>query len=118
MKPIDSKTHGTLDYAMGIFLIVAPSIFGLDKGQPESVILYALGIAALVYSLITDYELGIFKILPFRIHLTLDVLSGIFLSASPWLLDFADRVYLPHVILGLIEIAAGVMTRSQRRQLD
>jgi hypothetical protein len=47
-----------------------------------------------------------------KAHLALDVLSGIVLAASPWLFDFADRVYLPHLILGLIEIGAGLMTRT------
>lgn len=117
MKLIDTKTHGYLDYFMGIFLIAAPYVFNLDKEGSESTVLYALGAAALVYSIITRYELGLIKIIPMKVHLLLDVLSGIFLAASPWLLGFADKVYLPHLILGIIEIGAGLMTNSQSKRI-
>jgi len=45
------------------------------------------------------------------VHLMLDTASGVLLAASPWLFGFADRVYLPHLLLGLFEIAASSMTR-------
>jgi hypothetical protein len=52
-----------------------------------------LGWAALVHSLLTNYELGLFKVLPFRVHLTLDVFSGALLAVSPWLFRvFESRV--------------------------
>lgn len=34
------------------------------------------------------------------------------LAASPWIFGFSDRVYLPHVVFGLLEIGAGLMTRK------
>ena len=49
--------------------------------------------------------------LPFGGHLMLDVGSGILLTASPWLFGFADRVWIPHVVFGLFEIAPSLMTR-------
>lgn len=112
MRFIDTRTHGYMDYLMGIFLIVSPWIFRLDPGEPEGIILIILGAMALVYSLMTRYELGMMKVLSMKTHLTLDVLSGIVLAASPWLFGFADEVYLPHLILGLIEIGAGLMTKT------
>jgi hypothetical protein len=48
-----------------------------------------------------------------KVHLFLDVLSGIFLAASPWLLGFSDRVCLPHLVLGILEISAGLLTTSK-----
>lgn len=112
MKFIDTKTHGYMDYLMGVFLIAAPWIFNLDPGAPEGIILIVLGAMAIIYSLITRYEMGMAKIISMKTHLTLDVLSGILLAASPWLFGFADRVYLPHLILGIIEILAGLMTKT------
>jgi hypothetical protein len=35
-----------------------------------------------------------------------------FLAISPWLFGFSNKVYLPHLIFGLIEMAAGMMTRD------
>ncbi|OYQ36328.1 hypothetical protein CHU92_09920 [Flavobacterium cyanobacteriorum] len=112
MRFIDTKTHGFMDYLMGLFLIIAPWIFGLDPEAPEGMILIILGALAVLYSLMTRYELGMIKVLSMKAHLTMDILSGILLAASPWLFGFADRVYLPHLILGLIEIGAGLMTKT------
>ena len=63
-------------------------------------------------SLITDYELSLTKLIPMPVHLGVDAAGGLLLAASPWLFGFADRVYWPHLILGLVEIGAGLMTRT------
>jgi hypothetical protein len=101
-----------LDYIVGLLLILSPKIFGFDHGGIESRIPVFLGIAALVYSLCTQYELGLVKVLPFRFHLGLDVVSGLLLAASPWLFQFADRVWGPHLALGLVELGAVMMTQT------
>jgi hypothetical protein len=38
-------------------------------------------------------------------------MSGALLAASPWLFGFADRVSTPHLVLGIFEMAAAVMTQ-------
>jgi hypothetical protein len=88
MKIINTKVHGMLDYLVGIVLILSPWIWGLDPSSPEGMIFIILGVAALLYSLLTDYELGAAKVLSMRTHLALDAASGIILAASPWLLGF------------------------------
>jgi hypothetical protein len=113
MKIIDTKTHGYIDYIMGIFLLASPSLFSLEMHAMESTVFYIVGITALIYSVLTNYELGFLKIIPMRGHLALDIFSGIFLATSPWLLDFADIVYKPHLVLGIIEIGAALMTKSK-----
>jgi hypothetical protein len=112
MHILSRRAHGALDYIVGLLLIIAPKIFGFDDGGIAARIPVTLGIITIVYSLFTNYELGLFKLLPFRAHLTLDVISGIFLAISPWAFQFADRVWVPHVVVGLIELAAVFMTYS------
>jgi len=46
-------------------------------------------------------------------HLNIDIITGLLFAASPWLLGFADQVYLPHVILGLFETVAALTTSRQ-----
>lgn len=110
MRFIPSRVHGMLDYIVGLVLILSPRLFGFQMGGAEERIPVLLGVAALIYSLLTRYELGLFKVLPFRTHLTLDLVSGIILAVSPWLFGFADRVWAPHLVLGLLEIGAATMT--------
>lgn len=115
MKIIDTKTHGYLDYIMGVFLILAPSLFSLDMHAIQSTVFYASGAGVIIYSLLTDYEVGLIKIIPMKIHLILDILSGILLTASPWIFGFQEIIYGPHLALGIIEICAALLTTSKRR---
>ena len=113
MRFIPTKVHGYLDYLVGALLIAAPWLFDFARGGAETWVPVVLGAGAILYSLITDYELGASKTISMRTHLTLDLISGIVLSASPWIFGFADYVWGPHLILGLFEIGAALMTRRE-----
>jgi hypothetical protein len=110
MRVIPTKVHGILDYVVGLLLIASPWVFKFDNGGAETWIPVILGVSTLIYSLFTRYELGMTKKIPMPVHLTLDILSGIVLAISPWLFNFDERVYLPHLILGIFEVMAGLMT--------
>lgn len=112
MHVISRRTHGVLDYTAGLVLILSPRILGLDSGSPEANVPVALGWATIADSLVTRYELGLFKLLPFRMHLVLDALNGFVLALSPWLFEFSARVWVPHAILGLLELTVVLTTRS------
>jgi hypothetical protein len=112
MRVLSSRVHGVLDYLMGILLIATPWLFGFAQGGPETYIPVVLGCAVILYSLCTNYELGVFKLISMKGHLTLDFISGLFLAASPWIFGFNDVVYLPHLILGIAEIGASLMTQT------
>ena len=112
MRFIPTRIHGFLDYGMGLLLILAPWIFGFADGGPETWVPVILGIGAIGYSLFTDYELGMVRAIPMATHLMLDIASGLVLAVSPWVFGFADDVWVPHVILGFLEIGAGLMTRT------
>lgn len=113
MRFINTRVHGIMDYLMGIVLIIAPWLFGFANGGAAQWVPIVLGLGALVYSMITDYELGLLKILSMKVHLGIDLVAGIFLAASPWIFGFAQEVYLPHLILGILEVGASLMTQKQ-----
>jgi hypothetical protein len=113
MRVIPTLVHGFLDYLTGLLLIAAPWLFGFAHGGAETWVPVILGAGALLYSLLTDYELGLIRAIPMPMHLTFDLLSGILLAASPWLFGFVSFVMLPHVILGIWEIGASVMTQKR-----
>lgn len=95
---------------MGILLTAAPWIFDFSRGGAETIIPVVLGSGMILYSLLTNYEMGVIKVIPIRTHLGIDFISGIFLAISPWLFGFSEFVYLPHLIVGVLEVGASWMT--------
>jgi hypothetical protein len=112
MRFISTRTHGVIDYLMGALLIVVPYILGFADGTAAQWIPQIIGVALIGAALMTDYEYGAIRMIPMPVHLFLDVAAGALLAVSPWLFGFADRVFWPHLILGLLEVGAGLMTRT------
>jgi hypothetical protein len=110
MKVINTRVHGILDYLVSLILIASPWVLGFSRGGAETWVPVALGVAAILYSLITSYELGVARMLSMRTHLGLDIASGIVLALSPWIFHFSDLVYMPHLIFGILEIGVALMT--------
>ncbi len=116
-RPITSRMHGMLDYPAGLLLIVSPWLFGFSDEGTAATIPVVIGALVLLQSLITDYELSVANVLPLKMHLSLDVVAGVFLALSPVLFGFADEglnAWLPHVVFGLGLVGAGLMTREHR----
>ena len=109
---IPTKVHGVLDYLMGLFLIAVPWLFGFHANSAETWVPIILGITVTVYSLMTDYEFGVSPIISMVWHLRLDAGSGLLLAISPFLFGFQHIVYWPHLILGLLEVAASQLTEK------
>lgn len=115
MKIIETKLHGYIHYSLGFLFLWVPKIFHLKGDSPESIIFYILAVLILFLSLLADYELGIYKVLPLKSHLMLDVLLGLFLLVSPWLFGFWHRSFVPHMLFGIIMAAIGLLTLTQSR---
>ncbi len=113
MRFIPTKIHGVLDYLIGILLIAAPWIFGFADNGPATWVPVLLGAGVILYSLFTNYELGAVRSISMPAHLWLDGLGGLFLAVSPWLLNFDEYVYLPHLLVGLFEIGTALMTHTR-----
>ena len=108
---IPQRVHGILDYLVGALLIVAPYLLGFADGTAAQWVPQAIGALTIVASLLTNYPLGVVKVIPFATHLVLDVAQGVFLAASPWLFGFADRIWWPHVLVGIIYVLVPSFTR-------
>ena len=112
MRFIETKTHGYLDYIMGVLLIAAPWIFDFNRGGAETWVPVVLGIAMIGLALMTDYEMGAARQISMRTHLTIDLIAGALLAASPWIFGFSDYIWAPHLVLGLLEMGASLMTKT------
>ena len=78
---ISTRTHGFLDYGVGALLAFAPG--SSVRGGAETWVPVILSLAAIDYSLFTDYELGVVRAISMTTHLGLDAGSSVILSASP-----------------------------------
>jgi hypothetical protein len=112
MRIIPTRIHAMTDYLMGILLIASPFLFGFADGGVGQWLPIILGIGVIAYSLVTRYEYSVAGLISMPVHLALDGLGGALLVLAPWLFGFAETVFWPHVILGLIEIGASLMTKT------
>lgn len=112
MRFLPTRVHGYIDYLMGALLIAAPWLLGFAQGGAETWVPVILGTGVILYSLFTDYELGVVKSLSMPMHLWLDGLGGLLLAASPWLFGFDEYVWAPHLVFGVLEIGAALFTQT------
>ena len=80
MKIISSKVHGVLDYLTVIFLFAAPTLFKMEGTL--CTFTYALACIHFLLTALTDFEVGIFKVIPFRIHGLIEMVVSVALIAT------------------------------------
>lgn len=116
---IPTGVHAYFDYIGGIGLIVAPFVFGFfSVGGAAVIIPMVLGIGLILYSLLTNYELGIpgLKFIPMPFHLAFDFVASAFLALSPFLFGFinkAPNAWLPHIIAGVTVILLVLVSQTR-----
>src|SRR5919112_3980066 len=112
-RPVDSTLHGVVDYSAGAFLLTAfPKVVGIEGTRSARQIRIAAAIHA-GYSTVTDYPLGIVKLLPFKAHLAIDAIGALALAATPFVTGQYRKGtdhWLPHVGLCLFELSSLAMT--------
>ncbi len=112
MKFLSTRTHGMIDYLVGLLLIVSPWLFNFAGDNISTWIPVIVGAVVIVYSLFTDYEYGLMPEITMRGHMTLEAITGIFLAVSPWVFNFEYFVYVPHLIFGLVLVALSLTTET------
>jgi hypothetical protein len=121
MRVIPAYVHGIFDYVGGLILLFAPNIFGFSEvGGAAVLVPRIIGLIVLVQSLMTNYEVGLFKVLPMKVHLMNDYIASIFLALSPWLFGFANQAgnaWMPHLIIGVAVFLLSLMTQKEPRHL-
>jgi hypothetical protein len=124
LRVVPTKAHAAVDHVLGPTLLLAPELFGLKGSRQESLVPRITGATAGLYSNLTDYELALKRVLPMRVHLALDAVSGVVLGAAPWALGTAKngrRHWLPHAVVGAMEVALALTTKTEpgdRRKPD
>lgn len=89
MRFVTKQIHAYLDYPVAVALMALPFVLGLGSSNPLALQLsVATGIAAFILTLLTDHELGVIKIIPYRIHLLVDGLVAVVFILAPFIFSF------------------------------
>jgi hypothetical protein len=111
MQKMPTHVHGVVDYVVGATLALLPRALGWS-GAPAR-LLEGAGAGAIAYSMLTNYELGVVRVLPMKAHLALDALSGgMLIGAAAMLDDEEDDVRATLAGIGLFEIAAALTSQT------
>lgn len=114
MKLISPKIHGILDYSVAITLIGAPLLLGFTEASFASAAIAIVGgVGLFVYSLLTDYSVGLRSLIPFRLHLTFDTVAAGALLAAPFLFDFGGLARGFYIVIGAAVLAVVACTRQE-----
>jgi hypothetical protein len=87
---INSKIHGFIDYAVVVFLWMSPTLFGLP--ELTSTFTYILGGIHLLLTISTDFELGVIKLIPLKLHGIIELIVSIALIFGAFYLGSQEGV--------------------------
>ncbi len=93
---VTKTMHAFLDYPVALGLIILPFLLRLGSSHPLALWLAVVtGVAAFVLTFFTDHRFGVFRVLPYRFHLAVDLLVGITFLLAPLLFGFSgiDAMY-------------------------
>jgi hypothetical protein len=111
------KTHNILDYVAGVFLILAPFLFGFGDLEVARSAVMMSGFALILYSLFTNYYYSLMRVIPLGVHMALDAANGVFLITAPWIFQYRafltpTQEYL-HYVLGIGVLGLVAVTREK-----
>lgn len=110
-RPISTRTHGLIDYAWATAAGTLPAM--MNGAAATARLVRGAAAAASASSMVTNYEGGVVRVMPMRMHLALDVMLGAALMLTPWLIPRAERRYTAvPVALGAVALLTGLLTKQ------
>ncbi len=110
VKLLSTKAHGILDY---VYVATAAALpFALGWGRTTQTIAATSAGGALLGSLLTDYELGVVRVLPMKAHLGFDYVNAVGLLAAAALVDDDDVDRAGLAALGLVSVVSPALTET------
>ena len=116
LRVTPTAVHAVLDYMASGANLAFPRLLGLQDAPLAVLVPRIDGAAGTSYGgLITDYDLGAFKVLSRPTHLAFEAAKGLFMAASPWLFGFAKNgthYWLPHAPMGTADVLAAITSKT------
>jgi hypothetical protein len=92
--------HGVLDYGVVVIFALAPGLLGI--AGLAALLCYALAVIHLLMTALTDMPLGIVKVLPIRLHGTIELIVGLALIVVAWTIPALVSGQLFFTLMGAI----------------
>jgi hypothetical protein len=109
-RPISTRAHGFIDYAWASTAGTLPKM--MEDATATARLVRSAGAAASVNSMVTNYEGGVLRMMPMRMHLAMDVLLGTALLLAPLFLPRSERRYAAvPVALGAVGLLTSMLTQ-------
>jgi hypothetical protein len=117
---IPQDVHSVLDYMGGLTTMSGYFTAETEEAELASV---ALGAVDVSVSLLTDYRLSLAKLIPIRVHETLDYVFGAACIAAPFALGYWKKspvTAMTHIVTGASVILGSLFTdyRSYKEQRE
>jgi hypothetical protein len=114
-QPITRVQHGFTDYSYIPLVASAPYLLGFKDNKTATTLSYVLSSNILATSLLTRAEWGVFKVIPYKVHLVLDVVTGLTALSAPWLFGFAKdkNARTAFLVAGAFGLLAGLLSKPE-----
>jgi hypothetical protein len=100
--------HYAVDLAIGVLLLIGPWLFGFSESIAAVVVTLIFGVAMIANGLcVADHRMP--TRIPFTTHLLFETAGGGLLIGTPWILKFSHLAWVPHVVIGIVVAARGVL---------
>ncbi len=113
---LSTRAHGMIGSLAIAAALIAPALLRLQDVPASARALRLWVVGTIALTALTDFELGVVRVLPMPAHLAIDALAGPALAAAPWLMGFARtgrRHWLPHALAGGTEFLLALITKTQ-----
>jgi len=100
LRFLSDKVHGILDYGVVLIFAVAPNFLGIT--DTAAWLCYALAAIHLAMTFFTDMPLGMVKIIPIRLHGTIELIVGLALIVVAWVIPDLRSGQLFFTLMGAI----------------
>lgn len=96
MRFVTKEIHSWLDYPVAFALIALPFLLGLGESHDYALTISPIiGAAAFLLTVFTDHQTGLIRVLPYKLHLAVDLAVGVLFLILPFALGFTglDAAY-------------------------
>ncbi len=111
MNLIRTRLHGFIDYGLGITLLI-PWITLYYAGEKDTWVFSATGFFIISYSLFTNYEAGLIRLLPVSLNRWLDAISGLFLLVCSFAFTVNHYYFYWALLLGAGMLGLAIVSAS------